>query len=86
MESLLTNLMYTLNEIFYLGCIYYSLGFSNYTGSPEDRLTAGWGYLGLLGLILMLNIAVLVVEIIKGVVNFLRARREKKKVEQLKKL
>ena len=63
MESRLQNLLYFFNEYFYTACICFSLGFSTYNYAPETRFIMGWIYLGLLGLILVLNVTVLIIVI-----------------------
>ena len=82
MESRVQNLLYFLNEYLYTACICCSLGFSNYNYAPETRFIMGWMYLGLLGLILVLNVTVMIIDITSKAIQFFRDRKAKKKVDE----
>lgn len=45
----------------------------------------GWYYLGLLGVILLANVTVLIIDIILGIKNYCRQKQQRQKVEEEKK-
>jgi hypothetical protein len=64
MENTRQNVLYLVNEYLYLGCCFYTLAFSEYNPDPQTRFTYGWFYMSLLGLILVANVVVMILDII----------------------
>ena len=60
-------------------------GFSTYSYAPEVRYEIGWLYTSLLSLILLINVAVMITEIVLGVKLFLKKRKYKKWHDKKKK-
>ena len=82
MENARQNVMYLLNEYFYFGCICFSLGFQQYNLTPEVSLAMGYFYIGILGLLLLINVTVITIDVILGIKNYCRQRKHRKRVEE----
>ena len=62
----------------------HSLGFTNYSNGAESQHEFGWFYLGLIGIVALINITFMVAEIIGAIKEYCRKKKLRKKVEQIK--
>ena len=83
MDGARQNALFLLNEYLYLVCICVLMGFSEFNADAERRFELGWFYLAFIGLIIVINVAVLVYEIVKGIKTYCRNKKIQKQRKKI---
>ena len=61
------------------------MGFTEYNVGADVRYAMGWFYIAILVLLLTINVVVIAIDIVQGIINSCKQRKQQKRVEEEKK-
>lgn len=88
-RSTINNFVEIVNEVTFITLVYISLGFNDLYEKAEFKIFLGWIFIGVIVLNTAINFIIILIELIKGIISFMKKiyskfKNRKNKVQVLK--